>query len=63
MKFLLKKAKTSPLLGDERGLSTVEYIILLVLIATACVALWGEFGTVVKDRLQTSKTTIETELP
>ena len=32
------------LLKDEKGLSTVEYIIILALIAVACIAAWGAFG-------------------
>ncbi len=30
--------------NDEQGLSTVEYIILLVLIAVVSMALWDTFG-------------------
>jgi Flp pilus assembly pilin Flp len=52
----------SKLRRDERGLTTVEYAIVLVLIAAAGVAVWNEFGTTVKDKLQDSNDHIESEL-
>ena len=36
---------------DERGLSTVEYIIILVLIAVAGIGLWRAFGETVSDKI------------
>ena len=36
---------------DERGLSTVEYVVLLVLIVGAAVALWVNIGQDVRDKL------------
>lgn len=32
------------LLQDERGLSTVEYIILMVIIVVGCVGIWNSIG-------------------
>lgn len=46
------KQNKKSLLKDKRGLSTVEYIIILVLIAAAGVSLWTEFGTLVQEKLQ-----------
>lgn len=45
---------TSPssLLRDDRGLSTVEYVILLVLIAVAGITVWESFGKTVMDKVQ-----------
>lgn len=40
------------ILHDERGLSTVEYVVLLVLICAGCVALWASFGEDVYDKLR-----------
>ena len=40
---------------DTRGLSTVEYTILLVLIVAGTVGLWGEFGKDLTAKLKTSK--------
>ena len=36
---------------DDRGLSTVEYIIILMLIAVAGIGLWSAFGTTVTDKI------------
>ena len=36
---------------NEKGLSTVEYIIILVLIAVAGISLWQEFGDVLSDKI------------
>jgi Flp pilus assembly pilin Flp len=47
---------------DARGLSTVEYVIILVLIAAVSVATWGAFGNRVKTWLGLGKTQIDREL-
>lgn len=39
------------LVRDERGLSTVEYIIILVLIAVAGIGLWRAFGDTVSEKI------------
>ena len=39
---------------DERGLSTVEYVIILVLIAAAAIGSWVTFGGKVKDKIKDS---------
>ena len=39
------------LLRDERGLSTVEYVIILVLIAAAAITLWVQFGETLRDKI------------
>lgn len=36
---------TASLLRDERGLSTVEYIILMVIIVVGCVGIWNSIGS------------------
>lgn len=50
----MKKSKTRgvriSLLKDERGLSTVEYVILLVLIAVVGITAWTTFG----EKIETS---------
>lgn len=50
------------LLKDQRGLSTVEYIIILVLIAVAGLAGWKTMGDGVKDRIEGSNKSIEKNL-
>jgi Flp pilus assembly pilin Flp len=36
---------------DERGLSTVEYVIVLVLIAASAIGLWATFGEKLRDKI------------
>lgn len=43
--------KISNLGKDESGLSTVEYVILLVLIVVVSITVWNKFGTAVKDKV------------
>jgi Flp pilus assembly pilin Flp len=50
------------LVRDVRGLSTVEYVIILVLVAAVCVATWSAFGNRVKDWLGFGTSTIDHEL-
>ena len=58
---ILNKIRALSLVKDTRGLSTVEYVILIVLIAAVAIGVWGEFGTLIKDQLVESKQEIETE--
>ena len=39
------------LFRDDCGLSTVEYTIILVLIAVAGIGLWSNFGDVLTDKI------------
>ena len=43
---------------DERGLTTVEYVIILVLIAVGAIGLWRAFGGAVNQRIDNSSTSI-----
>jgi hypothetical protein len=45
----------SALLHDTRGLSTVEYIILLVVIVVGCVSIWSEIGEDLVSKLAASR--------
>lgn len=45
---------------DERGLTTVEYAIVLCLIAAVAVGLWQEFGEMVAANLEEGSTDIKT---
>jgi Flp pilus assembly pilin Flp len=40
------------LLADERGLTTVEYVIVLCLIAALSVGLWGDLGDNITSHLK-----------
>jgi Flp pilus assembly pilin Flp len=46
-------------LRDERGLTTVEYVIVLVLIAVAAITVWGKFGEKVKEKVTSSTQRVE----
>jgi len=45
-------------LRDEDGLSTVEYIIILVLIAVIAIASWKQFGESVDFHVRKSTTAV-----
>jgi Flp pilus assembly pilin Flp len=47
-----KSRRVRDLLADTQGLSTVEYIIILCLIAVVCFAIWRQFGETVKTKVQ-----------
>ena len=44
---------------NEEGLSTVEYIIILVLIAVLAITVWRSFGEAVQENVTSSTTDIE----
>ena len=51
-----KQKKTAlQLLRDTRGLSTVEYIIILCLIAVVGFAVWQKFGNTVKSKVSAAE--------
>lgn len=62
MKEVRTRAGKACLLRDERGLSTVEYVIILVLIAAACVGLWVNLGTTIKGKIGGATEEIEKEV-
>ncbi len=55
MKTLMNKIRStmtdSPIVRDQRGLSTVEYVIILVLIAASAIGIWVSFGGKVSAKL------------
>jgi len=54
------KKQMPSLLKDQRGLTTVEYIIILCLIAVVGFAVWKKFGETVKERVGEADTTLGT---
>ena len=48
------------LVHDEEGLSTVEYIIILVLIAVLGIIAWRQFGQSVEYKVRESTTQVNT---
>ena len=47
------------LIGDERGLTTVEYVIILVLIAVMAIGVWQKFGKSVQAQVGKSQTAVD----
>lgn len=43
---------------DDQGLTTVEYIIILALIAIAAIAAWTTFGDAIQSQAEGSATTL-----
>jgi Flp pilus assembly pilin Flp len=62
----LEKARArltgSSLVRDEAGLSTVEYVIILVLIAAIAIGTWKTFGGKVKTGLENASNNFETNV-
>jgi Flp pilus assembly pilin Flp len=58
MKLARRVAGKNSIVRDERGLTTVEYVIILVLIATMAIIAWGKFGTAVQKKVADSETQI-----
>ena len=54
MNKIIQQKRNRSLSKDDRGLSTVEYIIILVLIAVACITLWSEFGDTLEAKITES---------
>ena len=48
--------------NDERGLSTVEYVIILVLIAVTGIAVWSSFGKTVQTKITDANTAMSSEV-
>lgn len=44
---------------DTRGLSTVEYLILLVVVAVAGITVWENVGTTIQTKATTAKVSID----
>jgi Flp pilus assembly pilin Flp len=57
-----KPNKPLSLCRDERGLSTVEYVILLVLMAVAGITIWNALGTTIVTKIKESNGRINTEV-
>jgi Flp pilus assembly pilin Flp len=51
-----RTARRRTVLDDARGLSTVEYVIILVLIAASAIGTWVTFGEKLVQKLQSANT-------
>ena len=59
MKLARRAMGNDTLLGDERGLTTVEYVIILVLIAVMAIGVWQKFGTSITTQVGKSGSAID----
>lgn len=59
MKKSTHQTKNQGLARDEKGLSTVEYIIILILIAVGGIALWTAFGETVGEKIGDATSEVE----
>jgi Flp pilus assembly pilin Flp len=57
-----KSDKKLSLRRDERGLSTVEYVILLVLMAVAGITIWNTLGGTIVTKIRESNGRISDEV-
>jgi Flp pilus assembly pilin Flp len=55
-------SSTARLVKDARGLATVEYVIVLALIAASAVALWSRFGMSIQKDVGRAQTSIRDHL-
>lgn len=55
---LRRRLALRELADDEAGLSTVEYIIILILIAVLAITVWRQFGDEVRDQVDRSSSEI-----
>ena len=54
MNVVRRTCGSTSLTRDERGLSTVEYVIILVLVAAAAIGLWMSFGEILRGKITAS---------
>jgi Flp pilus assembly pilin Flp len=59
MKNEMQKRNMNALVNETEGLSTVEYVILLVLIAVVGITAWKTFGSTIVNRVNGGQSTIQ----
>ena len=61
----MSASKVSPasVFHDTRGLTTVEYVIVLAMIAVLAVGLWKSFGQNISQYLSKSRDSIDNAMP
>ena len=58
----MTRSRSLSRLRKDRGVSSVEYIIILVLVAITGIALFKTLGTRVKEKMDNSNATINSEV-
>lgn len=59
MNLVRRATDRNSLLRDERGLTTVEYVIILVLIAVMAIGVWQKFGTAIQGQVTGSTKAVD----
>ena len=59
-KRIQESLSTRQIVRDDRGLSTVEYVIILMLIAIVAVSVWRTFGNAIVAKVTAATTGIST---
>lgn len=54
----MKKNNVRTLINDTEGLSTVEYVIILILIAVVGITAWRTFGNTVVNKINSGNSQI-----
>ncbi len=60
---VIQRLRSFRIASDTRGLTTVEYVIVLAMIAVVAVGLWQKFGGKVSDYLKNSTAAIDAAMP
>ncbi len=55
----IERTQRRSLSSDQEGLSTVEYIIILVLIAVLAITVWRQFGQAVETNVRDSTADVQ----
>lgn len=55
-----KRVGRSQLATNEEGMTTVEYVIILILIAVLAIGVWRKFGNAVRDKVNDSTDEVNT---
>lgn len=60
MKLARRAMGKDSVLGDDRGLTTVEYVVILVLLAVMAIGTWRTFGDSIKGQVGNSTNAVNT---
>ena len=58
----IARVKNARLVKETEGLTTVEYVIVLVLVVLVAIGVWGLLGTTVSTAVQNANTNLSTPI-
>jgi Flp pilus assembly pilin Flp len=59
VKSVLRHSSFQNFQKDNRGVTSVEYVIILVVVACLAITFWKGFGTSIQEQVKASKTDVE----